>query len=230
MTPRDADEDLARATAIVRDLGFSIVTDVDPSNPAATDLVVALRETPTLRHFDPETIEFWATHGERSVARTFDRRSATAGDTFEWGRISIADRLGMTNQWLSFGGEVRALETEPGTTIVRFRSPGPIQRWSGHSQGLDLLTPEMGAFFGRLMVPVDFQPGAEGRLVSADPLALYCAFLADAEGRTAGSGAFGVSDRPLVTKVRNEAHRLREAAPAAWGAGEELLRSLELGR
>lgn len=222
---------LAESAGIVHDLGFSIVTGVDRANPAATDLVVALRDRPTLRHFDPEAIHFFETAGTRSRARTIDRASVLPLiETFEWGRVAIADRLGMTNQWLSFGGEVRAEALDDSTTIVRFHSPAPIQRWSGHSQGLDLLTPEMGAFFGRLMVPVDFQPGAEGRLVGTDPLALYCAFLANATRRMGGSGSFAAADQPLVAKLASEARRLRAGAPAAWGEGEELLRSLELGR
>ena len=43
MTPLP-DEALHDAAAIVRELGFSIVTGVDPANPAATDLVVAIRD------------------------------------------------------------------------------------------------------------------------------------------------------------------------------------------
>mgnify|MGYP003335494197 FL=1 len=109
-----------------------------------------------------------------------------------------------------------------------FSSPGPIQRWSGHSQGLDPLTPGMGAFFGRLMIPVDFQPGAEGRLVETPPLALYCAFVADAISREHGSSAFARADRPFVAYVEREAHRLQAAAPTAWHTGRTLLRDLEL--
>ena len=89
-------------------------------------------------------------------------------------------------------GDTVGIALDETTTITRFRSPAPIERWSGHSQGLDLLTEEIGAFFGRLMVPVDFQPGAEGRLVSATPLALYAAFLrryAEARGVVRAAGA-----------------------------------------
>ncbi|MFM2106392.1 MAG: hypothetical protein RL338_1424 [Chloroflexota bacterium] len=222
---------LAEAAGIVRDLGFSIVTGTDRRNPAATDLVVALRDVPTLRHFDPEAVQFFESAGTRSQARTIDRDTPLPlVERFEWGRVAIADRLGMTNQWLSFGGELRAAALDEATTIVRFRSPAPIQRWSGHSQGLDLLTPEMGAFFGRLMVPVDFEPGAEGRLVGTDPLALYCAFVGETAARHARSSGFAEADRPLVTRVASEARRLRADAPDAWREGEELLRALRLGR
>lgn len=222
---------LADATGIVRDLGFSIVTGVRHDDPAATDLVVAVRTIPTLRHFDPEEIAYFEARGARSASRTLDRHAHVPFEgPFEWGRISIADRLGLTNQWLSFGGTVRAAAVDDSTLIVRFSSPGPIQRWSGHSQGLDPLTPGMGAFFGRLMVPVDFEPGAEGRLVAADPLALYCAFIADAAAREGSSYAFARADRPFVAYVEREAHRLQAHSPTAWHAGTKLLADLGLAR
>jgi hypothetical protein len=44
---------------VIADLGFSIVTGGHPANPVATDLVVALRDEPTLRHFDPEEVSYW---------------------------------------------------------------------------------------------------------------------------------------------------------------------------
>jgi hypothetical protein len=221
---------LGRARSVIHDLGFSVVTDVDPANPAATELVVAVREEPTLRHFDPEVVAFWAPENGRSRPREVDRDSRMPfSGRYEWGRISIADRLGLTNQWLSFGGTVRAADLDDDTTVVLFHSPAPIQRWSGHSQGLDLLTPEMGAFFGRLMIPIDFEPGAEGRIVSTDPLVLYCAFVSDATARSSRSSRYLQADRPFVSWADGEARRLRAAEPAAWAYGGELLRALGVG-
>lgn len=221
---------IGRARSVIHDLGFSIVTAVDRLNPAATELVVAVREAPTLRHFDPEVVDFWVPESGRSRPREIDRdsRMPFAG-RFEWGRISIADRLGLTNQWLSFGGTVRAADLDDDTTVVLFHSPAPIQRWSGHSQGLDLMTTEMGAFFGRLMIPIDFEPGAEARLVATDPFVLYCAFVAEAVAREGRSHRLIQSDRPFAAHVGSEARRLRSADPQAWAAGCDLLKSLAIG-
>lgn len=225
------DERLARAADVVRDLGFSIVTGVDAGDPVATDLVVALRDEPTLRHFDPEVVSYWVPQEGRGRPRELTRESPLPLEgRFAWGRVWIADRLGLTNQWLTFGGTIRAAALEPTATIVEFSSPAPIQRWSGHSQGLDLLTPEMGAFFGRLMIPIDFEPGAEGRVVDADPTVLYVAFIRDAHARTVASARLAVADRPLTSYVAREARRLEEADPAAWDEGGELLAALGLER
>jgi hypothetical protein len=228
--PDAGDGWLRRAAEIVRELGFSIVTDVDPGNPAATDLVVALRDEPTLRHFDPEELSFWVPREGRGRPRELTRASAMPFESrFAWGRISIADRLGLSNQWLSFGGTVRAAELDDATTIVAFSSPAPIGRWSGHSQGLDPLTPELGAFFGRLMIPIDFEPGAEHTIADADALVLYCAFIRDAEARVHASTRFVQADRGLVAYVDREARRLEAAEPAAWSDADGLLETIRLG-
>ncbi len=221
---------LARASGIIRDLGFSIVSGVDPREPAATDLVVALRDEPTLRHFDPEEVTFWVPREGRGRPRELTRDSPMPLETrFAWGRISIADRLGLSNQWLSFGGIVHAAELDEGTTVVAFVSPAPIQRWSGHSQGLDMLTPEMGAFFARLMIPIDFEPGAEHAILDADPLALYCAFVRDVHARQHASSRLVQADRALASYVEHAAKRLEEAEAAAWADGERLLATIHLG-
>jgi len=224
------DERLARAADVVRDLGFSIVTGVDADDPAATNLVVALRDEPTLRHFDPEVVSYWVPEEGRGRPRELTRESHLPVEgRFAWGRVSIADRLGLTNQWLAFGGTIRAAALDPTTTIVEFSSPAPIQRWSGHSQGLDPLTPEMGAFFGRLMIPIDFEPGAEGRVVDADPVVLYAAFVRDVHSRTVASARLAVANGSLTSYVAHEARRLDEAHPQAWREGGELLAALGLG-
>jgi hypothetical protein len=221
---------LERAAAVIRDLGFSIVSGVDPREPAATDLIVALRDEPTLRHFDPEEIAFWVAREGRGRPRELSRETPMPLEArFVWGRISIADRLGLSNQWLSFGGVVRAAELDDATTVVAFSSPAPIQRWSGHSQGLDMLTPEMGAFFGRLMIPIDFEPGAEHIILDADPLALYCAFVRDVHARIHVSSRLVRADPALATYVEHEARRLEETEGAAWADGERLMAAVDLG-
>ena len=221
---------LAKAGPLIADLGFTIVTRVHEGDPAATDLLVALRDEPTLRHFDPEEVSYWAPEEGRGRPRHVDRETHVPFEgRFLWGRISIADRLGLTNQWLSFGGAVHAAELDPATTVVGFESPAPIQRWSGHSQGLDPLTPEMGAFFGRLMIPIDFEPGAEALVSAATPLALYCAFIHDLQARLAGSEELRRAHPGHAAGIPAEAHRLGAANRTDWRAGVELLAELGVG-
>lgn len=220
---------LHRAWLVIAELGFSIVTGEDPDDPAATGLVVALRSEPTLRHYDPEAVSYWQAVEGRGRSRHFDRDTPLPIEApFAWGRITIADRLRLSNQWLSFGGTVRADALDDDTTVIAFSSPAPIQRWSGHSQGLDLLTPEMGAFFARLMIPIDFEPGAEARISGLSPWLLYCVFLQDAERRLARSKAMREAQAGFAQHVDAEHHRIEHAAPGDWAAAETELDALHL--
>lgn len=220
---------LRSASDVIADLGFSIVTEAHPDNPVATDLVVALRDEPTLLHFDPEELSYWVPEDGRGRPRHVERATHVPFEgPFSWGRIEIVDRVGASNHWLSFGGTVRAAAPDDTTTIVMFASPTPIQRWSGHSQGMDPLTPEIGAFFGRLMIPIDFESGAEALIAAAPPQALYAAFIRDVHEREHRSRQFLESDRSLNAFVEREVHRLESSDPDAWRAGELLRTDLKL--
>ena len=65
----------------------------------------------------------------------------------------------------------------------RSRRLAPIFRRGGHSQGWDDGADAVGAFFGRLLVTVDYIPDFERRLAAAPPLARYAAFIAHTEMR-----------------------------------------------
>ncbi len=218
------------AARLIADLGFEVITGEHPGTPTATDLVIALREKPTLRHYDPEEIQYWTIEGGRGRPARLDRgaRDVPLEGRFAWGRISIDDRLGMGNQFLAFGGTVRAAYADPATLVVLFSSAAPIQRWAGHSQGTDPLTGAIGAFFGRLMVPIDFREGAEARVSATDPLALYAAFVHDLEVRLRRSEWIRDAHRGFAAWTPREAHRLEAEAPAAWREGLALLDDLGL--
>jgi hypothetical protein len=54
---------------------------------------------------------------------------------------------------------------------------------AGHSQDVDPNASQVAAFFARLLVPIDFTPGAEARVASLSPMALYSGFVADLGAR-----------------------------------------------
>lgn len=111
---------------------------------------------------------------------------------------------------------------------MRHDSPGPIVRWGGHSQGLDDLAGEIGAFFGRLIVPVDFVPGAEARLAVEPPGHLYAAFIRDAQARRRGLVPGGSAS--LDAWLRAEHARILRDHPGWWDVGGTLLDAIGLGR
>ncbi len=212
--------------------GFLADPDL-PDRPGPASLIVALRERPTLRHYDPEVVEFWSTRGGRGTHETITRRSAVPMSVgVSWGEIRILDRLGESNGYLGFGGRCDADRIDD-AVIVAITSSAPILRRGGHSQGWDDGADAVGAFFGRLLVTVDYVPGFEQRLADATPLARYAAFIGDARARDRGTPIAALEVRPFTATVRSEAVRLQRDHPDAWREGSGLLedvgRTLRVG-
>jgi hypothetical protein len=205
--------------------GFLADPDL-PDRPGPASLIVALREQPTLRHYDPEVVEFWSTENGRgaheSITRT-TRMPFVAG--VSWGEIRIVDRLGVANRYVGFGGRCDADRVDD-AVIVAITSSAPLLRRGGHSQGWDDGADAIGAFFGKLLVTVDYIPGFEKRLAAATPLARYAAFIADADRRTRTMTISTLDARPFAATVRSEAGRLRGDHPDAWKAGLGLLQDV----
>ena len=147
-------------------------------------LLVALRDRPTLEHFDPELVTFWEVGTAGAGRDAGPAEPHPEARPWSWGPIRVTDRIPVSNQFLGFGGTLLVDAHDATATYTAFTSRAPIVRWAGHSQGVDSLVDEIGAFFARLMVPVDYQPGAEARIAAADPEALYALFLGHTRGRT----------------------------------------------
>ena len=202
--------------------GFLADPDL-PDRPGPASLIVALRDRPTLRHYDPEVVEFWSTEGGRGSHESITRTTKTpfvAG--VSWGEIRIVDRLGVANRYVSFGGRCDADRIDD-AVIVALTSSAPILRRGGHSQGWDDGADAVGAFFGRLLVTVDYVSDFERRLADALPLARYAAFIADAEARDRNLSTRVRDAMPFATTVKSEAIRLRRDHPDAWTSGLGLL-------
>jgi hypothetical protein len=219
----------AAATLLAR---FGFLAVQPPHSGDAGHLLVALRDRPTLRHFDPELVSYYAPSESRAALRTIDRHAlAVEGARLErrvlWGHVHVVDRVPVENRFLTFGGDLRIAEVDPTLTVVDLCSPGPIVRWGGSSQGSDPLAGAIGAFFGRLMVPVDFQAGMEARLDATPANVLYGAFLLDYSARKDQAARRGIEPTSLDLWVDAAAARARSDA-AVSAAAEQLLRDLHL--
>lgn len=208
-------------------LGFELVQPDRTGADETSHLLVAIRPAPTMRHFDPESIDYWITDGARGRAAHLDleTRLPIAGD-FSWGRIALTDRLDVRNEFLSFGGTLRAQLTSNAMAIIDFGSEVPILRWSGHSQETDPLAAEVGAFFGRLKVPIDFVPGAEALIARASPRALYSAFIQFVRERLSKARSLRDANRSTADWATRESQRMEASASEDWRAGTELRRQL----
>lgn len=218
-----ADAEILRVAAH-RLAGWGFLADPDlPDRPGPASLIVALRRTPTFEHYDPEFVEFWASTSARGSRRDITRRSRMPLHTeFSWGEIRITDRLGVSNEYLAFGGWCAA-DVIDDAVIVSFRSTAPLLRRGGHSQGWDEGADAVGAFFGRLLVTVDYVPGFEAMLAESTPLARYAAFLRDATARYRRVRLLTGGETPFAALARVEADRIRRLHPDAWHDGGRLL-------
>jgi hypothetical protein len=201
--------------------GFLAHPDL-PHQPGPAFLLVALRPVPTLEHYDPEAVDYWVTdggHGERRTITAATEMPLSA--TFSWGLIRLTDRLKVTNEYLTFGGRLDAARIG-GIVIAAFTSLAPLLRRGGHSQGLDLGADAVGAFFGRLMVAVDYEAGFEAKLGEADPITRYAAFLQARHARLAGCPE-AAAPTELDQLLAGEADRLASSDPTSWAAARQLL-------
>jgi hypothetical protein len=212
---------------ILAGLGFELAEPDHPGDDETSHLFVALRPKPTLQHFDPETIDYWVVDGGRGRAAQLDRGSRLPVVTdYTWGRIELTDRFGVENEFLSFGGTLRAQMTADATVLIDFRSQAPILRWSGHSQASDPLAADVGAFFARLMVPIDFAPGAEALISKAAPLTLYCAYIQFVRERLTRARGLREANRWLAEWGSRESQRMQAGAKDHWKAAAELRQQL----
>jgi hypothetical protein len=218
---------LEQAGRLLANLGFELVEPDRLAGNETSHLLVALRPTPTLRHFDPETVDCWTCEAGRGKATRLDLETRyPISSDYSWGVISLTDRLGVVNQFLGFGGSLRAQMTPDATVMLDFSSDAPILRGSGHSQSIDPLAAEIGAFFARIKVPIDFVPGAEALVAKAPPLTLYCAFIQHVQEKLAQARVVREANRWRADWSSREVQRMEASTPEHWQAAADLRRQL----
>ena len=214
--------DLHVAGRRLSDLGFLAGPDL-PDRPGPAYLLVALRDQPTLYHYDPERVEYWVTREGRGMRESLTRCTRLPVDvTVSWGMIRLFDRLVVTNAYLTFGGHLSAAEVD-GVTVAMFTSPVPLLRRGGHSQIWDEGTDVLAAYFARVQAAVDRDPALESRLASADPCVRYAAFLGEVVSRYRSSAELRALSPRIWTLLHNEASLMRQERPDAWHRGETIL-------
>ena len=114
LVPPDDVLDPREAAVCLADWGFLASPDL-PDRPGPARLLVAIRPVPTLRHFDPELVEFWVSEEGRGCPATISYATTMPLERdFSWGGVRIVDRLHVSNEYLTFGGRLVAnVVTEP---------------------------------------------------------------------------------------------------------------------
>ncbi len=214
--------DPRHAAELLESWGFIAHPDL-PDAVGEAYLLAAIRDRPTLDHFDPERLEVWVTSGSHGRRLEIERGTPMPLDrSFSWGTVRILDRFGISNDYVTFGGHLAA-DVVDGVTVCVLTSPAPLLRRGGHSQAADPTSDDLAAFFGRMMIAVDYVAGFEGVVASASPVARYAAFVADFLDRTSRSPDLRSTRLETWTLLRSEGERLRQTHPDDWQAGVELL-------
>ena len=106
--PRPAGLRAAEVAGQMDRWGFLAHSDL-PDGPGPAFLLVALRPAPTLQHYDPEAVDYWVTEDGRGSRRTLTHDvSLPRSEDFSWGMIRLVDRLGVSNEYLTFGAHRRS--------------------------------------------------------------------------------------------------------------------------
>jgi hypothetical protein len=220
---------IAAAADLMADLGFVAFRTPPGVEVADSCLMVMIRDAPTLRHFDPETVTYWAIENGQGQTSLVDRGTrAPISQPFSWGRIRLVDRLGKRNSFVSFGGSLSAERVGADALLLIFRSSAPILRLPGHSQARDNLSDDALSFFGRL-VPRMWSSPAHERLVAAlPPDALYAAFLLHEARRIHRSARLREAIPEDASALLRELELAERHRGDALAAGRELLSYLDL--
>lgn len=164
----------------VENWGYFLLPPSHPASPGYTGLLVAMRQKPTGKHFDPETLHLHIVGADgKPEIMAYDRDPAfSTAQRVTVCEIKLTDRLNKAVEFFTFGGflEVLTLAEE---TIYSLRSPAPII----------FLTPRVDTPSDQLVSEVQVQLNAlraqwgthesafEQRLAATPPQALYEATL-----------------------------------------------------
>jgi len=226
MTTLPASIDPTAASGMLQHWGFLAHSDL-PDRDGPSYLLVSIRPTPTLAHYDPEQVEYWVSDDGRGTAASLTRQSKLPLDAqTTWGMIRVTDRLRVTNEWLSFGGRLRA-ELVDGAVVAVFTSTAPLLRRGGHSQGWDEGAPSVGAFFAKVRAAAGYDHRFEAAEAAADPLARYGCFVAEQARRYRHSEVLQKLDQDLWRVLQHEEHHLKALNLAEWESGLRLLAALD---
>lgn len=209
------------AAEVLGDLGFLVVPSV-PGLPGRAYLLVALRDRPTLAHYDPESVLLWTHEGLRDAPMVLDRTTQLPFQAaFSWGAVRIADRVGAINECLAFGGDIHMARVD-GMRVAVIATPGPMLRRGGHSQGWDAGAAHLDGYFARLRAHIGDDRELESLVTHMPPLARYAGYLTSAIGGFAESPTLAADRHQDLHHLRTEADRIRHDHPTDWATGLRL--------
>lgn len=195
--------------------GYYLLPKSHPESPGYTGLLVAIRETPTGEHFDPESIHLriiednkdtnWATFRSKMLFQ----KSKQIGP----GQVSLRDRIDKRVKFFTFGGFLEATSI-PGETVYSLRSPAPIlDLYESPESVADQLAFETEAMIAEQKVRWGSnERGFLRRLAQTPPLEFYLAVLHSILQRYELCSALHLSFQQLYDALLREKKWLGEMA------------------
>lgn len=194
--------------------GYYLLPRFHELGPGNTGLLVAIRETPTKMHFDPDAIHLRLRDQDGIANWTkLDLRGSFRGSRHVCpGHIVLSDRLGKQIRFYVFGGSLEA-SSIPGETVYSLRSPAPILLITESPRTIpNLLASETEVILGGLQARWESdQEGFLRRLASIDSLQFYQASLCSIGQHCTRTEALQEVFEELCTALQEEEHWLKES-------------------
>lgn len=216
---------VADATAVLSEIGYLLVPG-SPFDRGPAYLLVALRPQPTRTHFDPERIEYWSASPTLAQPATLEWPVSALTTRYSWGTIRVVDRVGAANEFVSFGGSL-SVARDGALNAALFSSDAPILGLGGRGDAGDPLGSTVAGFFACLRAECGAKAEIARRATSAEPMAIYAAYLARTLALYRSQRADITISPRLHTLLRYESCRLSRDFAAAGAAGAVLARELE---
>lgn len=207
--------------------GYLCLPKAHPASPGCTGLLVAVRESPTKRHFDPEEVclEVLDENGRASRTRfhleSHFSRSKRVCPTV----VTLRDRLEKEVEFFTFGGWLDSASA-PEETVYSLRSPAPILKLENPASVPARLAAESEALLAKIRTKWGAKDDEFARqLCHLDPLLLYAAVVSSTLAHYQEEPALRREDPHLYATLQEEARWLKEIGhdPARTPALEALL-------
>lgn len=162
----------------IAEAGYLLLDPPHSASPGGTRLLIALRQTPTEQHYDPERIDLSRSDPDGDVAQvrlTLD--SLTSG---MWplcaGPVVLRDRFDKRVYFFTYGGTLE-IDAQAEMAICVLTSSSPIVEMSREPDSVaEQLVTETEALLARMHANWGRNDhGYQQRLVEIDPLELYAA-------------------------------------------------------
>ena len=162
--------------------GYFPLPKPHPDRPGYSGLLVAIREQPTGKHFDPQTLHL---HIRDAYGLARWRTLSCLSPLEEGidhvcpGLVTLRDRSDKRVDFFTFGGTL-ALSSAPGEVVYTLRSPAPVLELTAHDETVpDQLAIEAEELLGRIgAMWGEDEKGFNQRLAEIRPLQFYVTALA----------------------------------------------------